>query len=120
MYKNGSVSFLPYGERAIYYRQMDGIENFDGFKDGFAMISGDSDRRTYDASDPAQEAISFTCLPGYTANSGSAVDSPGIPTQKCAGGIRGNVNFPSVSHLWRGSSAMSPALFLQGSLGGRA
>lgn len=34
------------------------------FPAGFRMLAGDPDRRTLDVSDPAQDAVGYTCLGG--------------------------------------------------------
>lgn len=58
------------------------------------MIAGDSKRTTYDKTNPAHTAVRFVCIGDADTQS---VDFIGIPDQKCVGGIRGNVVFPSVS-----------------------
>ncbi|KAF9016701.1 hypothetical protein BDZ89DRAFT_1094434 [Hymenopellis radicata] len=72
------------------------------FPDDFRMISGTPTLRSYDASDPAQQAVSYLCL-DYTAGS-STTRHTGIPNMNCPDGIRAQLNFPS---CWDGKNADS-------------
>jgi len=67
----------------------------------FRMISGDMMLRSYNSTDPAQQAVSFLCLDfqGTTPPPFS-----GLPNRKCPSGIRSQLNFPS---CWDGKNVDS-------------
>ncbi|KAF8894246.1 hypothetical protein CPB85DRAFT_1440544 [Mucidula mucida] len=105
---NGSVSDVTGGALyvAFYYPQNylfpDEAGKTTPFPDDFRMISGTPTLRSYDASDPAQQAVSYLCL-DYTAGS-STTRHTGIPDMACPDGIRAQLNFPS---CWDGKNVDS-------------
>lgn len=80
----------------MYYKQLEDNTQ-EPFPNGFSMIAGDPTRTTFDASDPAHQAISFTCLNAIGNTSATPDDTHDLPEAACKGGIRGNVQFPTVS-----------------------
>lgn len=60
---------------------------------GFRMVAGDPKRRTYDATDMAQKAVSHVCLGGTEPEQGP------LPKSNCKDGLRSQIYFPS---CWNG------------------
>ncbi|KAI0628687.1 WSC-domain-containing protein [Trametes polyzona] len=86
----------------IYYLPRPGPKNepIKAFPKGLRMLAGDTNRRTFNASSHADQAITYVCL---TDNGSPQTNS--MPTQPCVGGLRAQVFFPS---CWDGQNLDSP------------
>ncbi|KAI0353830.1 WSC-domain-containing protein [Trametes cingulata] len=86
----------------IYYLPRPGPKNetIKAFPKGLRMLAGDTNRRTFNASSHADQAITYVCL----TNDGSP-QTNAMPTQACPGGLRAQVFFPS---CWDGVNLDSP------------
>ena len=85
------------GGMTVYYLQRRGdnqTEQLHAFPEGFRMIAGDPDTRSYDGSLAAQ-GISFNCL------GANLPETNGMPNYMCPGGLRAQVFFPQ---CWDGKS----------------
>ncbi|KAF8640304.1 hypothetical protein AX16_010199 [Volvariella volvacea WC 439] len=71
------------------------------FPDDFRMLAGDPFLRSYDASNPAQRAVTFLCLDFK----GTSVTYNAFPERHCPDGVRAQVNFQS---CWDGINTDSP------------
>jgi hypothetical protein len=71
--------------------------NVSAFPDGLRMIAGKPNRRTFDASSVADQAISYVCLDYSTSHSGDSDwdQRTSFFTHNCPSGMRAQINFPS-------------------------
>lgn len=60
------------------------------------MIAGDSQRRNYDETIPAQRAIQWVCIGGENEN---LPMTGALPNRTCQGGLSARIHFPS---CWNG------------------
>ncbi|EJF58368.1 WSC-domain-containing protein [Dichomitus squalens LYAD-421 SS1] len=93
----------------IYYLMRPGpmTESIKAFPPGLRMVAGDPNRRSYNASDFAQQAISFVCL-DFNADHSNDPDwdeRPNFFDHNCPDGMRAQVFFPS---CWDGVNLDSP------------
>ncbi|TBU43439.1 WSC-domain-containing protein [Dichomitus squalens] len=93
----------------IYYLMRPGPmnESIKAFPPGLRMVAGDPNRRSYNASDFAQQAISFVCL-DFNADHSNDPDwdeRPNFFDHNCPDGMRAQVFFPS---CWDGVNLDSP------------
>jgi len=110
MMPDGKFELVPHQSSAVYYllRACDyapGKKNCDtspvpmAFPYGLRMIAGDLTRRTYNASDKTNEAVSMICL-----GAGPGGDFKALPPHHCEI-IRAEVFFPS---CWDGKNLDTP------------
>ncbi|KAF9048853.1 hypothetical protein BJ165DRAFT_1064232 [Panaeolus papilionaceus] len=99
-WKNGSFSSVP-GNPVIYYLFDDKPGTTTAFPRDFRMLAGNPTLRTYDGTNPAQKAVDFLCLDFEHGT--THFDE--LPKQKCASGIRAQINFQS---CWDGKNLDSP------------
>lgn len=105
-----------------YYLQRPGNKNekIMAFPKGLRMIAGNPNRRTYDGSSFADQAVSFVCLDYYNSHSGDPnwEQRNNFFPQNCPDGMRAQVFFPScwngidldsADHKSRSSSPQSPS-----------
>ena len=85
---HSSHTSLNGGDAERSTRAQDG-EEVTPFPKGFKMMAGDASRSTYNASDPAQVAVSYACLGTNSA------ETPGFPEQSCPDNLRAQVFFPN-------------------------
>ncbi|KAI9506394.1 hypothetical protein BX070DRAFT_219863 [Coemansia spiralis] len=77
------------GGMTVYYLQRGpNPANLTAFPEGFRMLAGNPNKRTYDG-DFASQAVSFACL--GTSNA----ETNGFPNYNCPGGLRAQIFFPS-------------------------
>ncbi|KAJ9114082.1 hypothetical protein QFC22_005902 [Naganishia vaughanmartiniae] len=78
-------------------------EKITAFPDGLRMISGNPFRKTFDASNPDNAAISFVCLGGgpETRDDPEWFQRNSLFNHNCPGGMRAQVNFRS---CWDGKN----------------
>lgn len=102
-YGNGSVVSVNNGGTTVYYLQRSGQGDgpIKAFPEGFKMISGNPNLRSYDGTSRAQQAINYVCL-DFTKGSYS---SNSFPTTNCPDGLRAQIVFPS---CWDGVNLDSP------------
>ncbi|KAM5541687.1 hypothetical protein V8D89_004668 [Ganoderma adspersum] len=83
----------------IYYLMRPGPKNeaIKAFPKGLRMIAGDTNRRTYNASNFADQAVSFVCLDysGAHNNDPDWAERPNFFDHSCPDGMRAQVFFPS-------------------------
>ncbi|KAI0330772.1 WSC-domain-containing protein [Cubamyces sp. BRFM 1775] len=86
----------------IYYLPRPGPKNesIKAFPKGLRMLAGDTTRRTFNASNFAEQAIDYVCL-----SDNNYPEASPMPTQQCPGGLRAQVFFPS---CWDGVNLDSP------------
>ncbi|KAI1789216.1 WSC-domain-containing protein [Ganoderma leucocontextum] len=93
----------------IYYLMRPGPKNesIKAFPPGLRMVAGDTNRRSYNASDFAQQAVSFVCLDesGAHANDPDWAERPNFFDHNCPDGMRAQVFFPT---CWDGVNLDSP------------
>ncbi|TBU27990.1 hypothetical protein BD311DRAFT_664324 [Dichomitus squalens] len=93
----------------IYYLLRPGPKNesIKAFPPGLRMIAGNTNRRSYNASDFAQQAISFVCLDDSDdhVNDPDWAERPNFFDHNCPNGMRAQVFFPS---CWDGVNLDSP------------
>ncbi|KAF9525223.1 hypothetical protein CPB83DRAFT_859972 [Crepidotus variabilis] len=108
------VTGNPSGGMTVYYFQPFNGETVTAFKKGFRMIVGDPMIRNNTFINPDSgeaKALSFRCFdanfsgPSAPYAPGNGFDTVDFPKQKCAGGIRANIYFPS---CWDGVNLDSP------------
>lgn len=105
-----------------YYLQRPGNKNekIMAFPKGLRMIAGNPNRRTFDSSSFADQAVSFVCLDYYNSHSGDPnwEQRNNFFPQNCPDGMRAQVFFPScwngvdldsADHKSRSSSPQSPS-----------
>ncbi|KAL0950420.1 hypothetical protein HGRIS_010373 [Hohenbuehelia grisea] len=112
-HQNGSFKRVPQlpgqllgnanGGMTVYYLQPGNGQKVTAFKKGFRMIVGNAMVRSFDGSNPEATSLNFRCLDANGGNGGvtgaPGTDSNSLPTQKCLGGIRSQIIFPS---CWNG------------------
>ncbi|KAJ7183310.1 hypothetical protein C8R46DRAFT_1027059 [Mycena filopes] len=106
-WKNGSFTSVS-GSPVIYYLFSDTPGTTTPFPDDFRMVSGTPTLRSYNASDHAQQAVTFLCLDF----SGTSTKHNELPSQavniciipQCPSGIRAQLNFPA---CWDGKNTDS-------------
>ncbi|KAK7051614.1 hypothetical protein VNI00_004593 [Paramarasmius palmivorus] len=91
--KPGALTGNPNGGMVVYYIQIG---------EGFRMISGDPYLRSYDEKIDDSRSIMMRCL---DTDLTSGPDVYGMPTTKCKGGIRSQINFPT---CWDGKNVDTP------------
>ncbi|KAJ3281810.1 hypothetical protein HK104_011265 [Borealophlyctis nickersoniae] len=98
--KNGTFTSVKSQGATIYYLQRGDKEDgpITAFPDGFRMIAGDMNLRTY-KNTLEQRAITYVCL-GVSGPQTSA-----FPKQNCPAGMRAQINFP---FCWDGKRVDSP------------
>lgn len=96
---NGSFTSVK-GDFVIYYLYSDKKGATTPFPEDLHMFSGTPSLRTYDKTDPAQQAVTFLCLDFE----GETSHHDGIPEKVCPSGIRSQINFPS---CWNGKDTDS-------------
>ncbi|KAI0074287.1 WSC-domain-containing protein [Panus rudis PR-1116 ss-1] len=105
---NGSFTAMPNGFN-IYYlvRGTDVGDKVVAPPKGLRMLAGDPNRRTYNASSFADQAISYVCLDYDNNHAGDPdwAERPNFFTHQCPGGLRAQVFFPS---CWDGKNLDSP------------
>ncbi|KAI1789214.1 WSC-domain-containing protein [Ganoderma leucocontextum] len=83
----------------IYYLMRPGPKNeaIKAFPKGLRMVAGDTNRRTYNASSFADQAVSFVCLDysGAHDNDPDWAERPNFFDHSCPDGMRAQVFFPS-------------------------
>jgi len=94
----------------VYYLQRPGSkkETINPFPAGFRMIAGNMMRRTYNASNFQDQAVSFVCLDYNNDHSGDpnwAERGDGFFKQQCPDGMRVQIFFPS---CWNGKDLDTP------------
>jgi len=94
---DASYAMIPVWYMNAYYLPRagsDGVVN--AFPDGLRMLSGDGDRRVYNAGDPDSAAISFVCLDYTTDHTGDPdwAQRNSFFNHNCPNGMRAQVNFP--------------------------
>ena len=92
-YQNQDGSFESVGQNGgatVYYLQRTGGRDtkLQAFPDGFRMLAGDPNKRSY-GNDFPSEAVSYVCL------SGNVAEGHAIPNVNCPGGLRAQIFFPS-------------------------
>ncbi|KAI5890962.1 uncharacterized protein SCHCODRAFT_02627754 [Schizophyllum commune H4-8] len=98
-WSNGSYTSLDAASTVYYLYDNDaGVK---AFPDGFRMIAGDENLRTFDNSSVSQRAISYKCL---QFDEQPMEDYNGLPPVSCPAGIRAQINFPS---CWDGQNTDS-------------
>jgi len=102
---DGQFEMVKWDHAAVYYQKRAcnysettkacDSDNFPqlAFPDGFRMLAGNPFLRTYNNSNFAQQAVSFSCL------GGSSGETKGFPTTTCTYLTRAQVYFPS---CWNG------------------
>ncbi|KAI0367419.1 WSC-domain-containing protein [Pilatotrama ljubarskyi] len=93
----------------IYYLVRNGPKNekVHAFPKGLKMVAGDTNRRTYNASSYADQAVSYVCLDysGAHNNDPDWAERPNFFDHTCPDGMRAQVFFPS---CWDGKNLDSP------------
>ncbi|KAM5541685.1 hypothetical protein V8D89_004666 [Ganoderma adspersum] len=93
----------------IYYLMRPGPKNesIKAFPPGLRMVAGDTNRRSYNSSDFAQQAVSFVCLDDSDAHATDPdwAERPNFFDHNCPIGMRAQVFFPS---CWDGVNLDSP------------
>ncbi|RDX43613.1 WSC-domain-containing protein [Lentinus brumalis] len=83
----------------IYYAFRNGPSNqpIKAFPDGLRMIAGDTNRRSYNASSHADQAVTFVCqdFSGAHDNDPDWAERPSFFDHNCPDGMRAQVFFPS-------------------------
>jgi len=104
--KSGQFSQVKHSGALIYYlfRGHNG-ETIHPFPDGFAMLAGTPTLRSFNATRPEQQAVSFVCL-DYNG-SGAGGEFKQLPDHPCPNGVRAQLFFPS---CWDGK--VSPLLMM--------
>uniref|UniRef100_A0A0W0G5K1 Putative carbohydrate-binding module family 1 protein n=1 Tax=Moniliophthora roreri TaxID=221103 RepID=A0A0W0G5K1_MONRR len=97
--KPGGLTGNPNGGMVVYYIQ---IGQVTAFPKGFRMISGDPYLRSYNSSIDDSRSIMMRCL---ETDLTSGKDYYGMPTTKCKGGVRSQINFPT---CWDGKNVDTP------------
>ncbi|OLL24408.1 Kremen protein 1 [Neolecta irregularis DAH-3] len=97
----GKLSAYPLGNVRVYYQYPVGALDIQPFPTGFAMIAGDTTRRTFDPSNTENRAMMYVCLDSSGAASGTTNE---FPRKACPGGIQAQIRFPS---CWNGYSVTS-------------
>lgn len=105
---NGSLSLVPQGGLTIYYEGRGGSgsqasPSFTAFPPGFRMVAGNANKRSFNASNVADQALSMVCLTAGT----SPPQQAGFfdPKYYCVNGMRMQIYFPS---CWDGQNLDSP------------
>ncbi|KAF9270754.1 hypothetical protein L218DRAFT_849364 [Marasmius fiardii PR-910] len=93
--KPGGFTGNPNGGMVVYYIQVGQVT---AFPKGFRMISGDPYLRAYNSSIDDSRSIMMRCL---DTDLTSGPDVYGMPTTKCRGGIRSQIDFPT---CWDGKN----------------
>ncbi|KAG8909803.1 hypothetical protein FRC00_009410, partial [Tulasnella sp. 408] len=119
----GPLTGSPNAGMVVYYIQIGTVTSFPKVRDikapsykvnlnpprvrpgeqNFRMIAGDPFLRSYSDSVDDSRSITFRCLQDDT--SGNGPETHGMPTTKCAGGIRSQINFPT---CWDGKNIDTP------------
>ncbi|KAI0748179.1 WSC-domain-containing protein [Daedaleopsis nitida] len=96
--KTGQLTPIPTGF-SIYYLNRPGPKNatLKAFPPGFRMIAGDTNRRSFNASSFADQAVDFVCLDSSDehANDPDWAERPSFFDHNCPNGMRAQVFFPS-------------------------
>ncbi|ESK84708.1 carbohydrate-binding module family 1 protein [Moniliophthora roreri MCA 2997] len=87
------------GGMVVYYIQVGQVT---AFPKGFRMISGDPYLHSYNSSINGSRSIMMRCL---ETDLTSGKDYYGMPTTKCKGGVRSQINFPT---CWDGKNVDTP------------
>ncbi|TFK39534.1 hypothetical protein BDQ12DRAFT_650069 [Crucibulum laeve] len=102
----------PNGGMTVYYIQPPNGAKVTSFPRGFRMISGDPFIRNNTWIPPntaVSRALTFRCFSDNFGNNngspGAGTDTVNLPKQKCTGGIRSNIYFPS---CWDGVTLDPP------------
>ncbi|KAI0754011.1 hypothetical protein C8Q80DRAFT_1093669 [Daedaleopsis nitida] len=89
----------------IYYLKRNGPKNepVKAFPPGLRMVAGDTNRRSYNASNFADQAVSYVCLDysGAHNNDPDWAERPNYFDHNCPNGMRAQVFFPS---CWDGKN----------------
>ncbi|KIO27670.1 carbohydrate-binding module family 1 protein, partial [Tulasnella calospora MUT 4182] len=96
----GPLTGSPNAGMVVYYIQIGTVTSF---PKNFRMIAGDPFLRSYSDQVDDSRSITFRCL--QDDSSGNGPDTHGMPTTKCAGGIRSQINFPT---CWDGKNIDTP------------
>ncbi|OCF44434.1 hypothetical protein I317_01694 [Kwoniella heveanensis CBS 569] len=95
---SGGVELVKMNRVNTYYfiRRTGPTEPINEFPPGFKMLAGYPFRSTFDANDPTNAAIAYTCLgaPGQP-------NTNGFPTTSCPSDLRAEVTFPN---CWDGTN----------------
>ncbi|TFK85981.1 WSC-domain-containing protein [Polyporus arcularius HHB13444] len=93
----------------IYYLVRNGPKNqpIKAFPKGLRMVAGDPNRKTYNASSFADQAVSYVCLDysGAHNNDPNYAERPNFFPQNCPNGMRAQIFFPA---CWDGVNLDSP------------
>lgn len=93
-----SYTMIPVSFLNTYYLDRPGVSGVvQAFPDGLRMIAGNGDRRTFDSSDPDDQAISYVCLDYTASHTGDPAwaQRNNFFAQNCPSGMRAQVNFPN-------------------------
>uniref|UniRef100_A0A0W0FQH4 Putative carbohydrate-binding module family 1 protein n=1 Tax=Moniliophthora roreri TaxID=221103 RepID=A0A0W0FQH4_MONRR len=82
------------GGMVVYYIQVGQVT---AFPKGFRMISGDPYLHSYNSSINGSRSIMMRCL---ETDLTSGKDYYGMPTTKCKGGVRSQINFPTLVFVY--------------------
>ena len=88
---------IPVQYMNAYYLPRAGSDGIvKAFPDGLRMLSGDADRRVFNAGDPESAAISYVCLDFTTDHTGDPAwaQRNNFFAHNCPTGMRAQVNFP--------------------------
>ncbi|OSD05015.1 WSC-domain-containing protein [Trametes coccinea BRFM310] len=106
--QNGTLTPIPTSFN-IYYLVRNGAKNakINAFPKGLRMVAGDTNRRTYNASSFADQAVSYVCLDYNNDHTGDPnwAERPNFFPQNCPDGMRAQVFFPA---CWDGVNLDSP------------
>ncbi|KAI9062007.1 WSC-domain-containing protein, partial [Trametes sanguinea] len=106
--QNGTLTPIPTSFN-IYYLVRNGAKNakINAFPKGLRMVAGDTNRRTYNASSYADQAVSYVCLDYNNDHTGDPnwAERPNFFQQNCPDGMRAQVFFPA---CWDGVNLDSP------------
>ncbi|KAI0628684.1 WSC-domain-containing protein [Trametes polyzona] len=106
--KTGGLTPMPTSFN-IYYLVRNGPKNakINAFPKGLKMVAGDTNRRTYNSSSFADQAVSYVCLDysGAHNNDPDWAERPNFFDHNCPNGMRAQVFFPS---CWDGKNLDSP------------
>ncbi|KAI0687522.1 WSC-domain-containing protein [Earliella scabrosa] len=106
--KTGQLTPFPTSFN-IYYLMRNGPKNapIKAFPPGFRMLAGDTNRRSFNASSHADQAITFVCqdFSGAHDHDPDWAERPNFFDHSCPNGLRAQVFFPS---CWDGKNVDSP------------
>ncbi|TCD62163.1 hypothetical protein EIP91_007269 [Steccherinum ochraceum] len=104
---NGTFTLMPAGFNIYYLVRGATGDKIVAPPPGLVMVAGDPNRRTYNASSHADQAVSFVCLDYSGAHNGDPdwAERPDFFDHTCPDGLRAQVFFPA---CWDGKNLDSP------------